>query len=242
MTSSRCNQADSRRTSSQWETSLQSNAVSYCLGANLESALVMIFIEIQIAYSQVVWAKTDHVGCGVRTCTPVYSEDYDILFPWAVYTVCNYGPMWVTTAIVVINDDVTKWKYFSRYWPFEKGIHRSPVDSLHKGQWRGALMFSLICDSTNGRANNRDAGCETSSRHGNLLSKLLSVARYEGIFNADRNGMNRFLHLFWSSTYRLSSHESYHLDISFCWRPNCAVGKMTDYMCARYMGSIVLAA
>ena len=101
MTSSRCNQADSRRAPGQWETSLQSNAVSYCLGANLESALVMIFIEIQIAYSQVVWAKTDHVGCGVRTCTPVYSEDYDIMFPWAVYTVCNYGPMWVTTAIVV---------------------------------------------------------------------------------------------------------------------------------------------
>ena len=24
-------------------------------------------------------------------------------------------------------------------------IHRSPVDSPHKGQWRGALMFSMIC-------------------------------------------------------------------------------------------------
>ena len=25
------------------------------------------------------------------------------------------------------------------------GIHRSPVNSPHKGQWRGALIFSLIC-------------------------------------------------------------------------------------------------
>ena len=25
------------------------------------------------------------------------------------------------------------------------GIHRSPVNSPHKGQWRRALMFSLIC-------------------------------------------------------------------------------------------------
>ena len=25
------------------------------------------------------------------------------------------------------------------------GVHRSPVNSPHKGQWRGALMFSLIC-------------------------------------------------------------------------------------------------
>ena len=30
--------------------------------------------------------------------------------------------------------------------------------SLHKGQWRGALMFSLICAWKNGWANNRYAG------------------------------------------------------------------------------------
>ena len=29
--------------------------------------------------------------------------------------------------------------------PFVRGIHRSPVSSPHKGQWHGALMFSLIC-------------------------------------------------------------------------------------------------
>ena len=43
-------------------------------------------------------------------------------------------------------------------WPFVMGIHRSPVDSPHKGQWRGALMLSMICAWTNGWANNRDAG------------------------------------------------------------------------------------
>ena len=35
---------------------------------------------------------------------------------------------------------------------------RSPVNSPHKSQWRGALMFSLICAWTNDRVNNRDAG------------------------------------------------------------------------------------
>ena len=30
--------------------------------------------------------------------------------------------------------------------------------SLTKGQWRGTLMFSVICTWTNGYANNRDAG------------------------------------------------------------------------------------
>ena len=33
-----------------------------------------------------------------------------------------------------------------------------PLDSPHKGQWRGALMFSLICAWTNGWANSRDTG------------------------------------------------------------------------------------
>ena len=32
------------------------------------------------------------------------------------------------------HDDVIKWKYFPRYWPFLRGIHRSPVNSPHKGQ------------------------------------------------------------------------------------------------------------
>ena len=47
---------------------------------------------------------------------------------------------------------------FPRYWPFVWGIHRWPVNSPQKGQWRGALMFSLICTVTNSWANNGDAG------------------------------------------------------------------------------------
>ena len=34
----------------------------------------------------------------------------------------------------------------------------SPVNSPHKGQWRGALMFSLICVCINNWVNNREAG------------------------------------------------------------------------------------
>ena len=56
------------------------------------------------------------------------------------------------------HDDVIKWKHFPRYWPFVRRIHRSPVNSPHKGQWRGALMFSLICVWIIGWVNNREAG------------------------------------------------------------------------------------
>ena len=58
---------------------------------------------------------------------------------------------------VHIHGDVIKWKHFSRYWPFVWGIHRPPVNSPPKGQWRGALMFSLICAWINDWVNNSEA-------------------------------------------------------------------------------------
>ena len=66
--------------------------------------------------------------------------------------------------IKVPYDDVIKWKHFPRYWPFARGIHRSPVNAPHKGQWRAALMFSLICARINGWVNNREAGDERRYR------------------------------------------------------------------------------
>ena len=56
------------------------------------------------------------------------------------------------------HDGVIKWNHFPRYWPFVRGIHRSPVNSPHKGQWRGALMFCLSYAWANGCANNRHTG------------------------------------------------------------------------------------
>ena len=56
------------------------------------------------------------------------------------------------------HDDVIKCQHYPRYWPFVREIHRSPVNSLHKGQWRGALLFSLICAWINACVNSREAG------------------------------------------------------------------------------------
>ena len=67
-------------------------------------------------------------------------------------------PLYSARSIKWIHDDVTKWNHFPRYWPFVRRIHRSPVNSPHKGQWRGALIFSLICVWINGWVNNRKAG------------------------------------------------------------------------------------
>ena len=81
-----------------------------------------------------------------------------------VFTARNCS-IFIQFALIIIqidsinnHDDVIKWKHFPRYWPFVRGIHRSPVNFPHKGQWHGALMFSLICVWINGWVNNREAG------------------------------------------------------------------------------------
>ena len=53
--------------------------------------------------------------------------------------------LWYSSSYLRMHDDVIKWEHFPRDWPFVRGIHRSPLNSPHKGQWRGVLMFSLIC-------------------------------------------------------------------------------------------------
>ena len=48
---------------------------------------------------------------------------------------CDQHEVQVTLVIdecIENHDDVIKWKHFPRYWPFVRGIHRSPVNSPHK--------------------------------------------------------------------------------------------------------------
>ena len=69
----------------------------------------------------------------------------------------------------------------THHWPFVRGIHQSTMNPPHKGQWRGALMFSLICAWTNGWVNNRDAGdLRRHSAHydATVMSRMLSITVY----------------------------------------------------------------
>ena len=70
-----------------------------------------------------------------------------------MHTDCDDNSM-----VCQIHDDVIKWKHFPRYWPFVWRIHLSSVNSPHKGQWRGAWAFSLMCAWINGWVNSRMAG------------------------------------------------------------------------------------
>ena len=79
-----------------------------------------------------------------------------IIYVLYVPDVTAVSRAWTITE-VVCHDGVLEWKHFPRYWPFVRGIQQWPMNSPHKGQWRGALMFSLITAWTKGWINNRDA-------------------------------------------------------------------------------------
>ena len=76
----------------------------------------------------------------------------------SLYLQMQPSAIWSSDVWWSIHDDVIKWKNFPHYWPFLRGIHRSPVNSPHKGQWRGALMFSFICAWMTSWINNREPG------------------------------------------------------------------------------------
>ena len=74
-----------------------------------------------------------------------------------LYQFFKYGTM--NCRELRFHDDVIKWKHFPSYWPFLRGKHRSPVNSLHKGQWLGTLMFFVwSAHWLNGLVSNRETG------------------------------------------------------------------------------------
>ena len=84
----------------------------------------------------------------------------DIYYPdiWGLLLRYHFYISTATAVPTPNHDYVIKWKHFQRYKPFVRGIQQPPVNSPHKVQWRGALMFSLICAWTTGWVNNRDTG------------------------------------------------------------------------------------
>ena len=89
---------------------------------------------------------------------------------WLIYELttvscwCCIYAQWKVTWVLFENTRLknTWWRHqletFSALLAIMRGIHRSPVNSPHKDQWCGALMFSLICVWINGWVNNREAG------------------------------------------------------------------------------------
>ena len=123
-----------------------------------------------------------------------------------------FRPQFIVKPISLVryhmHDDVIKWKHFPRNWPFVRGIHRSPVNSPHKGQWRGALMLSLIRVWINDWVNNGEAGdlrchrahydvivmvsitCQWSCYKNQCWLMIYKVLRKKSQCNVCRNGLD----------------------------------------------------
>ena len=118
----------------------------------------------EMALKRKVCVPTEEIGIVSIICkyNDDDDDDNDDDDTGVVAMICNdYGDAWlchIAWDSFSKHDDVIKWKHFPRYWPFLRRIHRSPVNSPHKGQWRGALMFSLICVWINDWVNNGEAG------------------------------------------------------------------------------------
>ena len=97
-----------------------------------------------------------------------------------VMACCLMAPSHHLIQCWILHDDVIQWKHFPRYWPFVWGIHRSPVNSPHKGHWRKALMFSLICAWINSWVNNHEAG-DLSRHRAHYDVTVMSLSRFCGI-------------------------------------------------------------
>ena len=120
------------------------------MGINFSEILVEIntfsFTKMHLKISSVKWPLF-RLGLNVlRTtrCWAIFSssprENSLSHYPWAPH------------------DDVIKWKHFPNYWPFVRGIHRSPVNSPQQRPVTRNFDFSLICTWTNEWVNNRHAG------------------------------------------------------------------------------------
>ena len=95
----------------------------------------------------------------VWCCTITWSIADILLFGFLKW---NLTDTWLNVSHSTSRKCNSWWRHemerFSALLAIKRGIHWGPVNSSHKGQWRGVLMFSLICVWINGWVNTREAG------------------------------------------------------------------------------------
>ena len=145
-----------------WSSIRLASSISRFTEAKLLSFLFLIELNKYGLWELISWTPLESVKSLIHAChivdwIPVMClmvHHGFRLWPDNPYALVRNWLVWP----VVHRDDVIKWNHFSRYWRFARRIHRSPVNSPHKDQWSGALMFSLICAWINGWVNSREAG------------------------------------------------------------------------------------
>ena len=156
----------------------------------------------------------NHIFCSVFLKTPITYEIYLLKnrnrchISWALVTYTHYNDAKISvvasqiTSLTIIYTTVysgtdQRKHQSSASLAFARGIHRWPVNSPHKGQWRGALMFSSICAWINGWVNNREAGDLRRHRGHNDVTVMFYFSLWFMVI---------------SDTFR-SSYDTLHIDL-----------------------------
>ena len=147
-----------------------------------------------ICVTQPRWVKCVHI-IELHPIIPLYRQtnalkqsrehlQLFVLIEWLVPKIANITysrPQMCFNPRVPSEHEKTWWRHqmetFSALLALCAGNSPVPVNSPHKGQWRGALMFTLICAGINDWVNNREAG--DLRRH--LDHYDVSVMRYGNI-------------------------------------------------------------
>ena len=155
----------------EWSSFIQSNVKRFCemvrtnhlvLWTHIIFIYIIMYIHIYslpcILSSILIYVNANNISENETTSDikPGPTTWIQVLSQWKI--IYEVG-VWINDVHLLL---IIWWRHqmetFPRYWPFVRGIHRSPVNSPNKGQWHGALMFSVIRAETNGWANHRDAG------------------------------------------------------------------------------------
>ena len=142
-----------------------------CAGSNISYLVARLIAAIKSAHDMSWLAKA------FRVAGPLWGESiYSQRFPlgksqWCGTLKFSLVLAWKILELIMTSSN----RNIFCYWPYVAGIHRSPVNYPHKGQWRGALKFSLICTRINGCENNRDAGDLRRHRAHYNVTVMLSV-------------------------------------------------------------------
>ena len=97
------------------------------------------------------------------------------LIPLVMLTTQSDAHQWWSPVILIHKMTSSNWNIFPRYWSFVRGIHHWPVNSPHKDQWRGALIFSFISAWTNSSTHNGEAG--DLRRHRTQYDVIVIISR-----------------------------------------------------------------
>ena len=153
------------------------------------------------------------IGYG-RYLLNVLKLSYAEVFTFVILLHC-YKSSHCNTSVPIVTWWRNQMETFSALLALCAGNSKVPVNSPHKGQWRGALMFSLICARINDWVNNREAG-DLRRYRGHYDVTVMSLRLVPAVLVEPRSQSAKQETVDWSWLHVSTSHNS---------DPNCMINE-----------------